>query len=109
MGVRGAAMFCETQAGCTENLPSWCASFTPSNAPLETAPFAAAPRLAGNAPATGMSSQRAPQGDGAADEPAGAPAASDGTVMRSCHIAGDCGANVAAPPVSDVDANSGVA
>ena len=41
-------------------------------------------------------------------KPAGAPAPPAATV-RSCHIAGDCAANVAAPPVSDADANSGVA
>src|SRR5262245_3463409 len=102
MGVNGAARFCETQPGWTENLPSWCTSLTPSNAPLETAPFPGAPRLAGNAPSTGISSQRAPSsGCAAADEAAGEPAG------RSCHIAGDCAVNVAEPPVSDADANSG--
>src|SRR5262245_62135912 len=109
MGVSGEAMFCETQDGWTENLPSWCATFTASIAPLETAPFAAAPTLAGSGPATGMSSQRAPAVPGGTGEAAGAPGAADGTAARSCHIAGDCPANVAAPPVRDADANSGVA
>ena len=64
-------------------------------APVDTAPFAVAPRLAGSRPDTGTSSQRVPS--------------IAGGVTRSCHIAGDCATKMAAPSVSEGDANNGVA
>src|SRR5687768_5353772 len=113
MGVSGAAMFCDIQAGWTENVPAWCAIRTARIVPVDTAPFAAAPRLAGSRPATGTSNQRAPSIACGSEAAAGAAAAGaaaaggavadedEGDVARSCHIAGDCAAKMAAPPVSD--------
>src|SRR4029450_1946136 len=92
MGVSGAAMFCDIQAGWTENLPSWCTSLTPRIAPLGTGPSPPTPRP-GTGPATGMSSQRAPAGAVGAGDDAGAAAAAEGTGAGSCHIAGACGGN----------------
>ncbi len=78
-------------------------------APFDTAPFPAAPRPAGNGPVTGMSSQRVAIGVSGRDEAAGVVTGCGwAAAARSCHIAGDCAAKVAAPPVSDADANSGV-
>src|SRR5688572_1587775 len=115
MGVSGAAMFCDIQAGWTENVPAWCAILTARIVPVETAPFAAAPRFAGSRSATGTSNQRAPSIACGSEAVAGAAAAGgavadedEGDVARSCHIAGDCAAKMAAPPVSDAEANNGV-